>query len=184
MVAPVAAANIFAGENEGKNVTGSSGSLMLMPQDLSGRAWNDNKISSLDSKSHIEVVYRVYETGGDDVIGFTDATKHPNYEGSECEKSGYEGALFVKVGYPLPTNWEMSKAYIYSILLGTTDASGGILIEENFIDEDGNITDLTVVDPKTEEPLDPEKPIVDTNKPIGFVVKVEDWGTPNVNTLD
>jgi len=181
MKAPAVAANKFEGDDTGGVVQGSDGSLMLMPQDLDGRAWEDWKIASLDAKSHIAVVYRVNEReNGADILGYADATKHPDYE----EKgNGITGGLFLKVAYSLDTNWGKSKAYTYSVYLGAPGASGGILIDDMFYDKDGNRTELPVIDPNTEEPLDPEKPIVDTEKPIGFVVDVEEWGRSVNNDL-
>ena len=177
MTAPLKAANTFAGQTSAKAVTGSSGSLMLMPQNLSGRPWNKESLLSLASLSYIEVVYRVYETdSGTDVIGFTDASEHEDYAG------GVTGPLFVKVGYPLPTDWLMGKAYAYTIHIGD-GSSGGNLIEENFIDENGNVTDLIVVYPETGEPIEPPGPIFPENDVIGFVVNTENWGVQEENPL-
>ena len=163
-----AATQQFEGTTTGALVTGSSGSLMLRPQNLEGRGW-DKTIANLNNLSYIEVVYRIYDAEGKDLVGYSHASDHPEYEGSECESNGYDGPLFVKVGYPLPTNWLMGKAYIYNIFLGTSDSSGGNLIDPDFKDEDGDDTDLPVVG------LDPEDPIIDTSKPIGFIVDVDDW---------
>ena len=176
--APVVADNVFANQTDAKDVKGSSGSLMLVPQNLSGRGWNKT-IHGLSNLSYIEVVYRVYETeGGKDIVGFTDATDHPDYDGSSVT-----GPLFVKVGYPLPTNWEIGKAYTYTIHIGD-GSSGGNLIEGNFIDEKGDETDLPVVYPETGEPIDPPDPIFPENDVIGFVVSVENWGPQNDNPLE
>jgi len=178
MKAPVDDANKFVNQNDAKDVKGASGSLMLMPQNLSGRGW-DKTLHGLNNLSYIEVVYRVYETdGGKDLIGFTDATDHPDYEGSVVT-----GPLFVKVGYPLPTNWKMGQAYAYTIHIGD-GSSGGNLIEGNFIDEKGDETDLPVVYPETGEPIEPPDPIFPENDVIGFVVSVENWGPQNDNPLE
>jgi hypothetical protein len=86
--------------------------------------------------------------------------------------------LFVKVGFPLPTNWEQSKTYTYTIYLGTPTASGGILIDGNFIDNTGAATDLPVVYPNPNppfEPILPGEPIVDLDQPITFTVEVTGW---------
>ena len=180
MQAPVKNANKFAGQNVAKDVTGSSGSLMLMPQNLSGRGW-DKTIYGLNTLSYIEVVYRMYETeSGKDLVGFTNASDHPDYTDLG---SVVTGPLFVKVGYPLPTNWEMGKAYAYSIHIGDGNSTGGNLIEETFIDEEGEETDLPVVYPETGEPIEPPSPIFPENDVIGFVVSVENWGDQEDNPL-
>ena len=179
MTAPVKAANKFAGQTVAKDVAGSSGSLMLMPQNLSGRGW-DKTIPGLNYSSYIEVVYRVYETeSGKDIVGFSDATDHPNYEGSTVT-----GPLFIKVGYSLPTDWLMGKAYAYTIHIADGNSSGGNLIEGNFIDENGEGTNLIVVYPETGEPIEPPDVIFPDNAVIGFVVSVENWGPQEENPLE
>ena len=159
-------------------VEGTSGSLMLMPQDLSERKW-DKTIANLNNLSYIEVVYRIYRTDtGKDVVGYTNAEDHPLYEELQSDVTG---ALFVKVGYTLPTIWLMNKAYTYVIYLDGS-SSGGTLIDEDFLDEDGNDTDLPVVDPETEEPIEPEEPIFSENQ-IGFDVEVKEWEETDPNNL-
>lgn len=158
-------ANVFIGATTATAVTGSSGSLMLMPQDFSSRAWN-NTVGGLANQSYIEVVYRIYETAtGKDVVGLTDATDHAGNSDSHVN-----GSLFVKVGYSLSTNWLMGKAYTYTIYLGD-GSSGGSLVDDKYVDEDGNGTDLPV-GPGITDPIFPLAP-------IGFNVSVEDWGNEN-----
>ena len=185
LTAPVKDANKFAGRTDpkGADVSGSSGSLMLMPQNLSGRSWyplpkKEETLHNLNILSYIEVVYRVYETGNkNDLVGFSDASDHPDYTG------GVTGPLFVKVGYPLPTNWEMGKAYTYTIHIGDGSSSGGNLIEKYFIDRNGEKTTLVVVYPGTNKPIEPPDPIFPKNNVIGFVVSVEDWNIQIVSPL-
>ena len=180
MTAPVKAANKFAGQTVAKDVTGSSGALMLMPQNLSGRGW-DKTLPGLNYSSYIEVVYRVYETeSGKDVVGFSDASKHPDY----TEGTPVTGPLFIKVGYPLPTDWLMGKAYAYTIHIADGNSSGGNLIEGTFIDENGEGTSLIVVYPETGEPIEPPDVIFPDNDVIGFVVNVENWGPQEDNSLE
>jgi hypothetical protein len=164
--------NKFVGATTGAAVTGSSGYLMLMPQDLSGRAW-DKTAAGIDNQSYIEVVYRIYETAtGKDIVGYSDATKHPDYA---AKGDGITGALFVKVAYALPTEWLMGKAYTYTIHLGTSNDNGGNLIDDTFVDNGGGESELPVVTPDTEDPVIVPNPIFDIEKPIGFTVSVEDW---------
>jgi hypothetical protein len=174
MVAPVSPSNEFIGQSPvtPAAVTGSSGSLMLMPQDFTSRAW-DKKEGTIATSSYIEVVYRMIETQtGKDVVGFTDATNYPDYA---TVGNGVTGSLFVKVGYPLDTNWAMGKAYTYTIYLGTPSASGGNLVNPNFVEDNGSDSGLPVVDPSDDTPIPVPDPIVDVDKPIGFTVSVSDW---------
>jgi hypothetical protein len=176
MVAPVNAANVFVGQSPASAaaVTGTSGSLMLLPQDFSARAW-DKTEPTLSTASYIEVVYRMTETmSGKDVVGYTNASNHPDYD--PTTDSALAGQpLFVKVGFPLPTVWTMGKAYTYTIYLGTPNSSGGNVVDDNFVDNNGDDTDLPVVDPNDHHPIPTPDPIVDVDKPIGFTVSVTDW---------
>jgi hypothetical protein len=172
--------NVFEGATTAAAVTTASGSIMSMPQSLADRAWvrTDGGSAPTTSESYIEVVYRVIETTSQkDVVGFSDADDYPDATPGDYEDDeNLAGTpLFVKVGYPLPTVWEMSYAYTYTIYLGTPNATGGYLIDDTFIDEEGGETDLPVVDPNTGEKKDIPDPIFDTDLPIGFVVDVDTW---------
>jgi hypothetical protein len=174
-----------SGTSSAAAVTGTSGSLMLIPQTFT--AWN-KAAATITTASYIEVVYRMIETtGGKDVVGYTDATK---YNAGETEDYAWHysasnpayddedaptGNLFVKVGYPFNTTWEMGKSYTYTINLGTPSASGGNLTDDYFIDEEGGTTLLPVIHPDTEEDIDVPDPIVDTDQPIDFIVTVGEW---------
>lgn len=174
MKAPLDNANKFVGATAGLSVKGSDSYLMLMPQDLSvaGRTWDQTEIG-LGNQSYIEVVYRMYETStGVNIVGYEDAANHPDYAGSGSTATG---PLFVKVAYPLPTNWLMGKAYTYTIHLGTSNDSGGKLIDDNFMDEDGNDSELSVVNPDTGSDINVPDPIFNINKPIGITVTVNSW---------
>lgn len=168
--------NTFIGSST-TAVTTIGGSLMLMPQSITAwmnpgvATWNE---ASLEKGAYIESIYRIVETpanNGKDVIGFDDATKHPLY-GTLGGK--VTGALFVKVAYPLDGTWTMGKAYNYVINLGNPDSSGGILIDNNFYDENGVRTDLPVITPDGYD-KQPGEPIFNTGSTIGFTVKVGEW---------
>ena len=178
--APVEGGNIFVGATTAASVVnGGDGALMLMPQNLSTRVWNKTA-ATLGSQTYVEVVYRVYETATNkDIIGYGDATDHPDYG---TLGNGETGPLFVKVGFPLPTNWEMGKAYTYTIHLGTNDTSGGNLTDDTFIEDDGTDTDLPVIIDGEEKDI--PDPIIDVTKPIGFDVTVSDWGAATNNDLN
>ena len=151
-------------------VAGANHALMLMPQTATANKWDKAK-ANIGIQTMIEVIYRM-ESGGKDVVAFGDATKHPNYT---TLGSSVTGPIYVKVAYPLDAAWTMKKSYTYTICLGTNGASNGNLIEGKFVDEDGNPTDLPVVDSETGDPIEVPNPITDTTKPIDFVVSVVSW---------
>jgi hypothetical protein len=176
MTAPVVAANIKSTTTEPVAITSTYGSMMLIPDVIAKTPWDGLVDAPATGEDHIEVVYRVYETnGGEDVVGYTDAENHPNWASTDhpnhnADTHPDDGTkLFIKVAYPLSTFWEMGKAYTYILHLGDPNYSGGQLIEDFYIDEEGNVTDLPV------EPYDIPDIIYPDNWVIGFDVVVSDW---------
>jgi hypothetical protein len=170
------------------DITNTNGALMLMPQETASIAWDDKSANAvttdLNTKSYIEVVYRMYQAEPyKDVVGFARADSYPDWAAQSQTSTAADAELFVKVAYSLSAIWEMGKAYTYTLYLGTPDASGGNLIDPDFVDPSGGDTDLPVVDPSTGGDIDPTDPIVDTDKPIGFIVEVDDWGNPTNNDV-
>jgi hypothetical protein len=169
---------------EPSSITNSYGPLMLMPQNLSAAAWAVDGTSGEPTaapgvnESYIEVVYRVVETNsGEDRVGFTDASDHPNYDIENPVHVALDNThLFIKVGYPLSTNWEMSKAYTYVIHLGDPAASGGYLVTDNYIDEQGNEVAFPVIEGDVPDPIY-------EGTYIGFTTDVSPWEvvTPGID---
>jgi hypothetical protein len=171
---------------------GDYGSMMLMPQNVDLTSWirTATGLAPDDDETYVEVVYRVTETdGGEDVVGYDDAEDHPDFASTTHDGHGeaHPGTatepLFVKVGYPLRGAsghvWGRGHAYTYTLLLGDPGSTGGYLIDEYFIDEDGVTTDLKVVMPSTPDDDYPNipDPIYSDNDEIGFDVDViEEWG--------
>jgi hypothetical protein len=181
------------------DINNVNGSLLLMPQDLDDYAWewNDNTpgyVPALSTDSYIEVVYRVWETNGnEDVVGYGDSSNHPDWDTSETVHDPHDQTkhpadntnLFVKVGYELGGLWQMNTAYKYILKLGDPTKTGGYLIEENFIDEDGNETDLPVISPGSEDPYpDVPDPIYPESDEIGFTVSTSTWDNETAEDLE
>lgn len=149
--------------------------LMLRPQTKT-ETWSGAKPSPVvaqitPDKAYIESVYRIQANGDDNAVGYKDASNHPDFESlTEDKRVALRGKpLYIKVGFPLgdPLTWEQGKGYMYKLKLGTVDATGGIIIDDNYYDEKGNRTDLTI---KDKEPGDP---VNDGN--IHFNVDVTEW---------
>lgn len=167
--------------------------LMLLPQ-AATPVWTPSKFSGLSSeeqneimtikpagkiitplKAYIGSVYRMIDEKGNDLVGFADASNHPNYDATK--HSDLNGKpLFVKVGFPLTAKqgdkyldlaWTMGKAYTYNIALGQLESSGGYILDDRYYDEKGNPTDLTI------EGKDPGDPVLGGT--INFHVTVGDW---------
>lgn len=152
--------------------------LMLRPQTATA-TWAGTKTDPAVSngeikptKAYIESVYRIEANGDVNAVGYQNAAKHPDFSTltPEQQRDLTGKPLFIKVGFPLGASltWDQGKGYMYSLKLGTADATGGIIIDDNYYDEKGNRTDLTI---KDKEPGDP---VNDGN--IHFNVDVTEWG--------
>jgi hypothetical protein len=147
--------------------------LMLMPQNISAQTWVPNS-DVPGSKSHVRVVYRLQKSEEPDYIGYADATRHPDYAGSQAETDNYTGALYIVVGYPFTLDWEAGKGYTYNIVL--PGETGGILLEDTFFDENGRPTTLEVPN------LDPGDMMLGDGY-IHLIPEVEDWNDQPANDL-
>lgn len=177
-----------ADETEKNPVYGAdphSHNLMLRPQTATA-TWAGNKTEPAavngeikPTKAYIESVYRIEANGDVNAVGYKDAAKHPDFSTltPEQQRDLTGKPLFIKVGFPLGASltWEQGKGYMYSLKLGTADATGGIIIDDNYYDEKGNRTDLTI---KDKEPGDP---VNDGN--IHFNVDVTEWGNDLEGTI-
>ena len=127
-----------------------SNHLMLMPQ--TSPSWSTQ--SGNLSGGHITVIYRMTTgnqtngVGNPREVGFASASDHPNYTAG-----GYEGPLFVKAGFPLPSVegtghfiWEPGRSYIYNIGLGTINSCNGYILDEYYYDEMGVRTNLKLIE--------------------------------------
>ncbi len=170
--------------------TPHSNHLMLMPQSNTSaapEAW-DYTTTTLETQSYIEVIYRIVDTTpGEDYIGYTAGadylTDYPNYvnditwgdyEGGlgTDDDTHYNGALYIRVGFPLTLAWEPGKGYTYNICLGTADSTNGYYIEDTYYDNKGVNTGIPIVGPDGED-VEPGDPV--TNGIINFIVDVNDW---------
>ncbi len=148
------------------------GSLMLMPQQLV--AWSASSIDVDDAR--VEVIYRISNldasgsTESDD-IGYADATQHPDYatSGSSAKE------LFIKVAFPMDTEWNKNLIYSYSAQLGGLGTSGGLYMDDTYYDENGNDTDLLIDTAEVGESVN------DNN--INFTPVVTSWGAETTEIL-
>lgn len=142
-------------------LAGHSNHLMLMPQ-INTPTWNK---SETVANAYIEVVYRIASSENPNNVGYTDAINHP----ANTKEPIVEGPLFVKVGFPMAADsftWDPAKGYTYNIKLGTIDTSGGNYIEDNYIDENGDLTELPI-DSNIGDPV--------AKGEISFTVTVTNW---------
>ncbi len=149
------------------SLVGSYGDLMLLPQ--STTSWNTEDATV--SGSHIFLTYRAEDSSGNNIVGYSDAEDHPNYD--PIEDAAYDNvALFVKVGYPVADDdgnftIESGYSYNYNINLMTTGASNGYLLDDYYYDEEGDVTEFEVEGKEIGDPI--------SEGYIDFTVTVKAW---------
>jgi len=164
----------------------STAHLMLMPQ--THDAWIPVS-GTAASDSYASLTYRL-KAGTDDEIGYSNATGYladystasiagwgsaPAFTGIGTAGGEYNGALFVKAGFPLGATdftWAIGKGYTYNICLGTLNSSNGYYTETTYFDEYGQDTGIPIIGPKGTQ-VEEGDPVSDGI--IHFRVNVSDW---------
>ncbi len=175
--------------------TAAAANLMLMPQSPTTgapAAW-DPAGNNLSTNTYIEVIYRITHKDGSNYIGYTlgeqyltkygpgeDGYSWRNYSGLGEGDNLYNGALYIKVGFPVTVEWIQGKGYAYNICLGTADSTNGYYITNTYYDDSGADTSIPVIgdDGKTVIPNDPV-----TSGTINFLIQVLKWDDTNPTTI-
>lgn len=164
----------------------AAANLMLMPQSTATgapAAWNPAG-NNLSTNAYIEVIYRITHADDSNYIGYTKGEEYlakygpgngytwGNYIGLGDGDRLYNGALYIKVGFPVTVEWIPGKGYTYNICLGTADSTNGYYITDTYYDNTGTDTRIPIKgdDGKTVIPGDPV-----TSGTIGFLINVNDW---------
>jgi hypothetical protein len=156
--------------------------MMLLPQNPV--KWDTSDPEAVEDptdtkEAYVKMLYRVEETAAPEnlnFIGFHKASDHPNYDNSELAKTGYDGPLYVLVGYSYEPAWISGKGYEYNIPI--PGSTGGRLLDKNYYDDQGNETDLEVEDIEVPEVIIPDDDYIHLS-PI-----VTDWDDDDYDVLD
>ena len=167
--------------------------LMLMPQAQgtgAPAAWDFTVGTggTLETNAFIEVIYRITDVTTPatptDYIGFTNASSYI-YDGypnnitwddytnglGDGTNNTYNGAFYIRVGFPVTVNWLEGKGYIYNICLGTADSTNGYYIDNTYYDEEGNDTGVPIL--SHGDPVVNGDPV--TSGVINFLLEVNNW---------
>lgn len=158
------------------NVIPTYSNLMLMPQ--TATTWTPTS-GIPAANAYVSMIYRLTTATDPNVIGYTWANNHPNYNSLSpaIQAALNNKPLFVNVGYPFAPNsmtWDKGKGYTYNICLGTANATDGYIVNNVYYDENGNPTPLVIIGKDKGDPISSGK--------INFLINVGDWNdqTPSV----
>ncbi|MFI3323017.1 MAG: hypothetical protein R3Y50_10940 [Rikenellaceae bacterium] len=147
--------------------------ILMVPQTLAATCKSD--INDDLSDSYIEVIYCAEDKDGNPLVGYSEASKYPEYDNITNEDVTTTTPLYVKAAFPVSYAFVDDTAYIISLGLGgIDDSTGGLNLSDNYVDKDGNDIELgDKVDPDLPEEGDPIFPTGNTQ--IDITVKVCDW---------
>ncbi len=132
--------------------------------------------------SYVEVVYRSTDDSGTNIVGYAEASDHPQYNSSTWEDAdgtalAATDPLYVKVAFPVSKVTLVDGVY-YNFVLDF-DGSSVIVAEDGFVDDEGK--GITTPD-ATPLPGEGEEINPDASTAIGLTVTVIEWPTAGTDT--
>ncbi|MFI3267606.1 MAG: fimbrillin family protein [Rikenellaceae bacterium] len=161
--------------------SGDSVSLMIIPQSLIGatvEADSDGTTATI-SGSYVEVIYYLTDSNDAALVGYSSVSARP--DSSDYIAADQNKALYVKAAFPLTVELANNKQYNLILGLGMTGSTGGLLVDDFYVDKNGDPVKLTKTCDDTsaevEIPdLEPGDEILgDGDDEIDIYVNVKDW---------
>ncbi len=119
--------------------------LMIIPQTTTAAEVTGSSDSVAKfSGSYVEVIYYMTDSNNMPLVGYSSVEARSDadkYIGTDQDK-----VLYVMGAFPLGYTFEANKEYNIALGLGADNSSGGILIADYFVDQDGVAVDLTLAD--------------------------------------
>ncbi len=162
-------------------------SMMIIPQTTT--AITSDQIADGDlSASYVEVIYYMTSSTGNPLVGYSSVGVRDDY--NDYIGTDQTTTLYVKAAFPLGYTFGANKEYTIKLGLGADCSSGGILVDDFYVDKDGNKVELTKKDTSEKETV--EIPDIDegddilenVNSVIDITVTATDWSTGSSTTLE
>lgn len=158
--------------------------MMIIPQTTSTSS--ESSLSFMDY-TYVEVIYYLTSSTGAPLVGFSEVSERTDADKYVDENQGI--ALYVKAGFKLAQTFDPNQVYNISLGLGADNTSGGILIDDFYVDKNGNEVELTLKNGCGSETV--EIPDIDegddvlenVNSDIDIEVDIDKWGDSNTSTL-
>ncbi len=162
--------------------------LMIIPQTTTAITSASIAASSIGTESYVEVIYYMTNTGGYPIVGYP--TVSYMSDASDYVDADQDITLYVKAAFPLGYTFTPNKEYDIYLGLGEDGSTGGILVEDVYVDKDGDPVKLTKKDGDSDEEVEiPEKEPGDDvldgqNSEIDITVSVTTWDDGDSVTLE
>lgn len=118
---------------------------MIIPQTTVGATVADITAKGIETTgTYIEVIYYMTDSNDYPIVGYSsvEARDDANYYSDEDQ----EKVLYVMGAFPVSYTFVENLEYDITLGLGSDGSSGGILLADYYVDEDGNAVTLTLLD--------------------------------------
>ncbi|MFI3248317.1 MAG: hypothetical protein R3Y39_04225 [Rikenellaceae bacterium] len=173
------ASAISSGDGSAKIIsTLTESPLMIIPQSTTA-ATAEQIANSKIVGTYIEVIYYLTNVNENPLVGYAKVRNLP--DGEDYISTDLDRTLYVMAAFPLAHCFLPNKEYDITLGLGSEDSTGGILIEDYYVDKDGVKVTLTKKDDGST--TTPEVPDVDegddildnVNSAICITVTANSW---------
>ncbi len=159
--------------------TASNAPMMIIPQTTTAAAYTTSGDQAVFSGTYVEVIYYLTDKDDKAIAGYSAVSALPN--ATEYIPADQSTVLYVKAAFPLGQTFVDNKVYNLLLGFGMEDSTGGELVDDFYVDKDGNPVQLTkngCSPDKVDIPeLEPGDKILDyKNKAVDILVSSGAWG--------
>ncbi len=154
---------------------------MIIPQETTG-VTSEQIVADKITGSYLEVIYYLTDSNDAPLVGYSSVsirTDADNYIDDDQGKT-----LYVKAAFPVGYDFEANMQYNLTLGVGMTGSTGGLLLEDNYVDRDGNPITLTDKDcggatttPEIPEVDKGDEILGDGSDDLNIIVSATNWGT-------
>lgn len=173
--------------------TNDDAPLMIIPQSTTGITADEIRSASLTVKSYIEVIYYLTTAADNPLVGYSSVSLRG--DASDYIDADQEKTLYVKAAFPLTYEFEPNKEYDIKLGLGAVDTTGGKLVDDFYVDKNGDPVTLTKVDCDDDDEdkeddvditdIDEGDDILDNlNSEIDITVSVNEWDDGDTHVIE
>lgn len=160
---------------------------MIIPQETSG-VTSEQIVADKITGSYLEVIYYLTDSNDAPLVGYSSVSIRSDadsYIDTDQDKT-----LYVKAAFPVGYDFEANMQYNLTLGVGMTGSTGGLLLEDNYVDRDGD--PVTLTDKDCDTTTTPEVPEVDKGDEIlgdgsddlDIIVSATSWGATSEVSLN
>ncbi len=154
---------------------------MIIPQETTPTTSTNIASNGINATgSYLEVIYYMTDSNDMPIVGYSSVAALSN--ASDYIDADQDKTLYLMGAFPVDYDFEANKEYDITLGLGKSGSTGGILLVDYYVDQDGDPVELTKVDSTTSDDeteipeIDPGDDILpNSDEYINITVDVYDW---------